>query len=144
MSPHSIKFWVGRGERPRRPSSALISDQIWDMLQACWDKDPTQRPTVEHIMTMCLAPTVPSVPAMSPPQIGFSNRSRDNPLPRSTKAQTSLREGRWGRPRAATVPRPRPYHPYFQLRATPELPLRGSENGESGQGLGHSQAASDV
>ena len=44
---------VSCGERPRRPSSKLIPDRIWEMLQACWGEDPTQRLTLERIVIMC-------------------------------------------------------------------------------------------
>ena len=45
---------VSQGRRPRRPSFAVIPDRIWEMLQACWSRDPTQRPTVEQILVLCM------------------------------------------------------------------------------------------
>ena len=54
MPNHWIMLRVLYGERPQRPSSTeQISDCIWEMLQECWSDDPTQRPTLEHIITMC-------------------------------------------------------------------------------------------
>ena len=55
------------GERPQRPSSTeQISDCIWEMLQECWSDDPTQRPTLEHIITMCGIHAGENVVAMYP------------------------------------------------------------------------------
>ena len=60
----TVEFRVSHGERPRRPSPTLISDQIWKTLQACWSEEPTQRPTVEFVLIMCAAHPPQNVPAM--------------------------------------------------------------------------------
>jgi len=50
---HLIMLKVSHGVRPQRPSSEQIPDRIWETLRECWSDDPTQRPTLEHIITMC-------------------------------------------------------------------------------------------
>jgi len=56
-NPHDIRVILGvmRGKRPTRPSHDLsktrgFSDEIWDLVQACWAHDPIQRPTAEQVV----------------------------------------------------------------------------------------------
>jgi hypothetical protein len=44
-----------QGKIPVRPSHQLsrtrgLSDAIWQLVETCWDPDPTFRPTAAHIM----------------------------------------------------------------------------------------------
>ncbi|KAF9653302.1 kinase-like protein [Thelephora ganbajun] len=74
---HSIALKVTDGERPRRPSSALISDDIWEMLQACWKEEPIQRPTLEFIISTCVIHAALTMWASTPRD--FSNYFGDIP-----------------------------------------------------------------
>lgn len=42
-----VKDWIKDGERPDRP--AELPENIWKLLQAAWNHDPTQRPTFQEI-----------------------------------------------------------------------------------------------
>ena len=42
---------VMSGTRPDRPSSNLLSEQMWQLMQHCWLAEPTQRPTIEEVVT---------------------------------------------------------------------------------------------
>jgi len=67
MPNHWIMLRVPYGERPQRPSSTeQISDRIWEMLQECWSDDPTQRPTLEYIINMCMIHAGENAVAMYP------------------------------------------------------------------------------
>ena len=77
----AVSLKVFRGERPPRPSSTPIPDHAWEILQACWSKEPTQRPTAERVMTMCTAYASQNVLAVRPPR-SPSDRSRgEHPSP---------------------------------------------------------------
>ncbi|KAJ3530502.1 hypothetical protein NMY22_g8546 [Coprinellus aureogranulatus] len=45
---------VPTGTRPRRPSDPAfqecgLTESVWSLMQACWDKDPKRRPTAQDI-----------------------------------------------------------------------------------------------
>ena len=87
-----IRFRVSNGERPPRPSPRVIPDQVWEMLQACWDGDPIQRPKVEHIVTVCMAYAAQDAPAARlPPPTRVSSGSRVRPSSLPVEAQASRR-----------------------------------------------------
>lgn len=47
---HVVKF-VLQGRKPRRPHDcAMITDEIWALLERCWDSDPRQRPTSDDVL----------------------------------------------------------------------------------------------
>lgn len=44
---------VLEGKRPPRPNNSEslgITDEIWDLLELCWAKDDSLRPTVNHVV----------------------------------------------------------------------------------------------
>jgi len=45
-SDASVVLFVTSGGRPLRHHSPQINDQIWAMLERCWNIDPTQRPSM--------------------------------------------------------------------------------------------------
>ncbi|KAF9644609.1 kinase-like protein [Thelephora ganbajun] len=38
-------------ERPSRPAHQQLFDQLWEMMETCWRKDPSQRPTIVEVVT---------------------------------------------------------------------------------------------
>jgi len=56
-SPHDVLIILGvvQGKRPTRPLHDLsgkrgFSDEVWDLIEACWAQDPAQRPTAEQVV----------------------------------------------------------------------------------------------
>lgn len=37
------------GERPKRPSTNITTDEIWDIIVRCWDTDPVNRPSARGL-----------------------------------------------------------------------------------------------
>lgn len=37
-------------ERPPRPAHPQLSDELWEMIEKCWRRDPSQRPTIQEIV----------------------------------------------------------------------------------------------
>lgn len=58
------------GTRPKRPMGLWFTDEIWDLLQHCWKHEPSDRPSVDHVLESLTkasdAWTPPSSPAMDP------------------------------------------------------------------------------
>ncbi|KAI9338226.1 kinase-like domain-containing protein [Obelidium mucronatum] len=49
--PHVIPRWVKDGERPESKPDKIPEDSWeWLLIQACWDQDPTKRPSFEEIV----------------------------------------------------------------------------------------------
>ncbi|KZV82554.1 kinase-like protein [Exidia glandulosa HHB12029] len=38
------------GHRPERPSSGLLTDKLWDLIQRCWDQAPRLRPSMGTVV----------------------------------------------------------------------------------------------
>jgi hypothetical protein len=54
-----------KGERPLRPQdNQSISDEIWELLQACWDGDPIQRPTAIEVCQILRETKLPRDPLL--------------------------------------------------------------------------------
>jgi len=48
-----VSDMVIKGIRPQRPdhtSRIAMSDEVWTMVEACWNHQPSERPTSEHII----------------------------------------------------------------------------------------------
>lgn len=39
-----------RGERPPRPTHPTFTDNLWTLMQRCWDDDPHQRPETSQVL----------------------------------------------------------------------------------------------
>ena len=66
----TVIIMVARGERPKRPrgyEGRWFTDEIWRVLELCWEKRPDNRPNAEGILT-CLEGSPP--PPSSPLYIG--------------------------------------------------------------------------
>jgi hypothetical protein len=38
------------GRRPPRPTHPVLTDQLWALVQHCWDQDPHSRPEVSEVL----------------------------------------------------------------------------------------------
>ncbi|KAI9334528.1 kinase-like domain-containing protein [Obelidium mucronatum] len=51
IHPESIPKWVTEGDRPDSKPDQIPEDSWeWSLIQACWDQDPTKRPSFEEII----------------------------------------------------------------------------------------------
>lgn len=41
---------ITTNERPPRPAHQELSDELWEMIEKCWQKDPSQRPAIQEIV----------------------------------------------------------------------------------------------
>ena len=41
---------VLKGEHPERPVGALFEDDLWEMLELCWDTQPKSRPSIDTVL----------------------------------------------------------------------------------------------
>lgn len=39
-----------KDQRPARPQTPLLSDLMWQLIEICWQKDPSRRPTALHVL----------------------------------------------------------------------------------------------
>jgi len=55
------------GERPKRPSADIATDEIWNAIVHCWDTDPANRPSANTLRRYFKALTTDSqLPPISP------------------------------------------------------------------------------
>jgi hypothetical protein len=50
-----VMFAVMQGQRPSRPTHELshtrgFNDEIWHVIEVCWDQDPDKRPTASKVV----------------------------------------------------------------------------------------------
>ncbi|KAH8832201.1 kinase-like domain-containing protein [Flagelloscypha sp. PMI_526] len=59
----AVCFDVAQGRRPIRPSQGDFHDDLWDIVQMCWDQNPTSRPESSFVLDSLtnLAPFPPSL-----------------------------------------------------------------------------------
>jgi len=55
-----IMFAVQSGKRPLRPSHDLsrirgLNDEIWHLIEMCWNQEPSQRPTSDQVLKLLKA-----------------------------------------------------------------------------------------
>ena len=43
-------FIMIAGERPPRPTHQQFTDQLWTLMQRCWDQNPHSRPEVSEVV----------------------------------------------------------------------------------------------
>ena len=43
-------------QRPPRPAHQQLFDRLWEMIEKCWRKDPSQRPTIREVVTFLEKP----------------------------------------------------------------------------------------
>ena len=49
---------ICRGERPSRPTHPALTENLWTLMQRCWDHDPYSRPEVSEVLQVLLTPSV--------------------------------------------------------------------------------------
>ncbi|KAF9642058.1 hypothetical protein BDM02DRAFT_2731187 [Thelephora ganbajun] len=48
-----------QGERPLRPTHPTFTENLWTLVQRCWDHDPHLRPEASEVLTVLHAPNNP-------------------------------------------------------------------------------------
>ena len=41
---------IMRGERPPRPTHPTLTDELWALMQSCWDQVPHSRPEISKVL----------------------------------------------------------------------------------------------
>ena len=41
---------IAADERPPRPTHPQLSDPLWEMIQKCWRREPSERPTIQEVV----------------------------------------------------------------------------------------------
>lgn len=81
VKDHYVTFMVRSGQRPLRPSHDLsqihgLNDEIWHLIEACWNQEASQRPPTSQIVEQLRA--LPDRPADQRPvdnfEISFPSR----------------------------------------------------------------------
>ena len=44
-------FEIMSGERPPRPHHPVFTNELWELMQHCWDQDPHSRPAVSEVLS---------------------------------------------------------------------------------------------
>jgi hypothetical protein len=63
-----VVFKVLGGERPSKPQDALnlgFSDEVWRLVEGCWQTEPEDRPTVKSVL-LCLRSAALASKILSP------------------------------------------------------------------------------
>ena len=48
---------TGKGERPPRPTDPTLPNDVWELMQDCWQQDPQSRPEM-RVVLQSLAPSL--------------------------------------------------------------------------------------
>ena len=46
------------GKRPSRPTHPALTNELWTLIQRCWDQDPHSRPEVSEVLKVLPTPFV--------------------------------------------------------------------------------------
>lgn len=57
ISSFMVMLSVVQGERPPRPTHPIITDDLWTLIQRCWDQDPRLRPDASEVLRALLTPS---------------------------------------------------------------------------------------
>ena len=49
---------ITQGGRPQRPTHPTFTENLWTLMQRCWDHDPHSRPEVSEVLQALLTPSV--------------------------------------------------------------------------------------
>jgi hypothetical protein len=49
---------IVQGRRPPRPTHPTFTEQLWTLMQRCWNHDPQLRPEVSEALRVLLTPSV--------------------------------------------------------------------------------------
>lgn len=53
-SPYAAMTAILNGERPPRPAHSSCTNYLWNLIQRCWDKDPSLRPGISEVLQILL------------------------------------------------------------------------------------------
>ncbi|KAF9645415.1 kinase-like protein [Thelephora ganbajun] len=51
---------ITQGKRPSRPTHPTFTENLWKLMQRCWDHDPHSRPEVSEALQILLTPDIPT------------------------------------------------------------------------------------
>lgn len=50
IHPFGAVYSLTNGDRPPRPSHPDLSDRVWNMIERCWEKNPSLRPPIKTVV----------------------------------------------------------------------------------------------
>lgn len=59
MTSFMAMLVIMKGQRPPRPTHPAFTDELWTLMQRCWDSDPNLRPGVSEVLRILLTWSVP-------------------------------------------------------------------------------------
>jgi len=59
---HAAVLAIVHGERPPRPTHPTFTEDLWTLVQRCWDQDPHSRPDASQVMQTLLTLSVSFIP----------------------------------------------------------------------------------
>ncbi|GLB42831.1 putative protein with domain-containing protein [Lyophyllum shimeji] len=84
----AVVLKVTKGERPGRPSAESgLTDEIWSLMQDCWETTPAKRPTVDQVIEWLMA-DLPQGTRAAPQQDGVGTLSPAQFREMARKGQT--------------------------------------------------------
>ncbi len=51
LDEREVSEVVVDGQRPERPSDPMMSDSVWALVQACWSRQASERPTASSVVS---------------------------------------------------------------------------------------------
>ena len=57
-SPAVAMLAIIQGKRPQRPTHPTFTENLWMLMQRCWDHDPHLRPEVSEALQVFFTPSV--------------------------------------------------------------------------------------
>ena len=58
ISTHAATFAIMQGDRPPRPTDPAFTDDLWTLMQRCWNQHPHLRPEASEALEVLLAQSV--------------------------------------------------------------------------------------
>jgi len=55
-TPTTVAVGVLSGKRPERPAHPNFTDDLWDLIKRCWNREPERRPDISQVI-LCLQTT---------------------------------------------------------------------------------------
>ena len=55
----TVALAILQGERPSRPPHRDLTDNLWEVMQHCWNQEPSERPDMSEVLRVLRSPLAP-------------------------------------------------------------------------------------